>query len=67
MKFPEAHQIYGAKAIKETESALLIQTTRVENIWIPKSQIDERSEVCSEGDSGLLIISEWFARKEGLI
>jgi hypothetical protein len=35
--------------------------------WIPKSQIDDDSEVWKEGDSGDLVISEWIANKKELI
>jgi hypothetical protein len=30
--------------------------------WIPVSQIDARSQVRRAGDSGVLVVNEWFAR-----
>lgn len=36
-----------------------------EEIWIPKSQITDDSEVYKSGTSGELIVTEWFARKQG--
>ena len=38
-----------------------------EPIWIPKSQVDDRSEVYKSGDKGMMMISEWIAGKKGLI
>jgi hypothetical protein len=51
------------EAIKETDLALLCVVDG-EEIWIPKSVIDNDSEVQEEGDSGVLSVKEWFARKE---
>lgn len=50
----------------ETDRALLVVVKGAES-WIPKSVIDaERSEVAEKGDSGILLVAEWFAEKEGL-
>ena len=38
-----------------------------QTVWIPKSQIDDDSEVYREGDTGSLVISEWIAEEKGLI
>lgn len=35
-------------------------------IWIPKSQIDDDSEVFADDQSGKLVISAWLAEREGL-
>jgi hypothetical protein len=50
---------------KETPKALLVEIEG-EDFWIPKSVIDDDSEVHSEGDIGTLVVPEWFAEKEGL-
>lgn len=54
----------------ETEKAILVmfdEGPRMgETVWVPKSVIDEESEVQGTGDEGLLCIAEWFAEKEGL-
>lgn len=55
-----------AEALKETDAALLCLLDGKE-VWIPKSQIDDDSEVWEEGQSGDLVVTEWFATKEGLI
>lgn len=50
---------------KETEKALLIEPAGVENaeeynMWLPKSQIDPKSQINIMGDVGVLVISEWI-------
>ena len=35
--------------------------------WIPKSLVDDDSEVYKKGDEGDLVLPEWFAVKEGLV
>ena len=34
-------------------------------LWVPKSQLDDESELQHEGDEGVLIVAPWFARKLG--
>lgn len=52
---------------RETEKALLVNIDDTEEVWIPKSQIDDDSEVRKAGDSGTLVISDWIAREKGFI
>lgn len=61
----EVAEFEDAVAIKETERALLCRIDGKEH-WIPKSQIDDDSEVYQDGDEGKLVVSMWFAEKEGL-
>lgn len=49
----------------ETDKAILV-SIECEDYWIPKSQIDDDSEVYKKGTEGTLIISDWFAKKAGL-
>jgi len=51
---------------KETEKAIMFSSDG-EIFWIPKSLISDDSEVQGTGDTGTLIIHEWFARKAGLV
>jgi hypothetical protein len=51
--------------VKETDKALLCNI-HGEEIWIPKSQIKEDSEVFEEGTEGSLVISQWLASQKGL-
>lgn len=64
-----------AECLKETEKAILVRVGENPNfegfdgsfeLWVPQSQVDEDSEVWQEGDAGVLVLSEWFAQKEGL-
>lgn len=65
----EDFTIEGARAERETDIALLVvyeQGKRTVERWFPKSQITDDSEVWEVGHRGKLVISGWFARKEGL-
>jgi hypothetical protein len=55
-----------AQALRETDAALLCFIDGEEH-WIPKSQIDDDSEVFEEGHSGTLIVSEWIATQKELV
>jgi hypothetical protein len=59
--------IIPATIIRETEKAILCDVGKDKPAWIPKSMIDDDSEIREVGESGEITISEWFARKEGLI
>lgn len=37
-----------------------------ESVWLPKSQVDDDSEVYKKGTEGVLVISEWIAEQKGL-
>lgn len=52
---------------RETDKAFCVILEDGEQIWLPKSQVSD-SEAYQAGDKdGIISISEWFARKEGLI
>ncbi len=51
---------------RETDAAILCVVEGNE-MWIPKSQIDDDSEVYKKGTSGKLIVTEWIALQKGLI
>jgi len=57
-----------AKCIRETAKAILVDILEEDGDekWIPKSQIHDDSEVYGKGHEGRLIVSAWFADKEGL-
>lgn len=59
----------GAEAIGETEMALKVRLDDGREIWFPKSQIDDDSEVFdADGNStGTLVVSEWIALQKGLV
>lgn len=62
----EAIEIDVEEVTVETDKAILIWTDG-EAFWIPKSQIDESSEVQGKGDSGTLLIPEWLAKEKGIL
>lgn len=60
-----AVRIDDVECTKETDKALLCVIDG-KPVWLPKSQIDDESEVFAEGDTGTLVISEWIAGEKGL-
>jgi hypothetical protein len=50
----------------ETDNAILVEIEGEEH-WIPKSQIDDASEVYGRGHEGTLIVTEWIATQKGLV
>lgn len=64
MEEPEI--FFDVTVIAETEKALLCDIEG-EEIWIPKSQITDNSEVLEKGDKGMLIITQWIASEKGLV
>lgn len=60
------YEITGAKAIYATTDAIRVEADDFdEPQWIPRTQIEEDSEVYDLDTEGVLIVSEWFARKRG--
>ena len=56
-----------AKALKDSGASLLCNIEGDVEVWIPKSEIDEDSEVTEVGDEGNLVIPQWLAEKEELV
>jgi len=58
-----------AKCTKETEKAILVEAKDLPDgqAWIPKSVIDDDSEVYEKGHEGTLVVKSWFAEREGWI
>lgn len=58
----------NAVCTKQTYKAILVEAPEMndgEEIWIPKSVVDDNSEVYEEDTEGTLIIKEWFAELKG--
>lgn len=51
--------------IAETAKAIKVILPDNDETWVPKSQVDEDSEVYENNSSGTLIVTRWFADKEG--
>lgn len=58
-------RIDDVEAIRETDKALLCRIED-EEVWIPKSQITDDSEVYELGGEGTLVITQWLATEKGL-
>lgn len=64
----EKVEFENCQVLKETDKAIQVKfSDRVKLEWIPKSQIDEDSEVWVDGDAGKLVLSEWICKEKGLI
>ena len=60
------HNMGSAVCVRETEKAICCQVDILdEDVWIPKSQVHDDSEVWENAGEGDLIVSEWFAEKQG--
>lgn len=56
------------EGIAETDDAVLVEIPEFgREVWIPKSQIDDDSEVYKKDTTGTLIITEWLAIKKNLV
>ena len=62
----EGCEVADSECLGETESAIRVRTPD-KTVWVPKSLLDEASEVVGLGDKGNLVVAEWFAIREGLI
>jgi hypothetical protein len=62
------YSISKAECIRVTDKAILVEAEEFdEPIWIPQSQVHEDSEVWQKGQTGDLIVTDWFAEKQGWI
>lgn len=67
MNFAERADFPRASCQGETDKALLIHFDTGEQHWMPKSQIDDDSEVFERGHFGTFICSQWIAEQKGLV
>lgn len=65
-EFKEKVRIDDVEVIRDTDKAILCLIGG-EEVWLPQGQIDDDSECWQQGDTGLLVISEWIARQKGLV
>jgi hypothetical protein len=57
----------GCRALRATALALLVRFEDGKEYWVPQSQIDDDSEVYEAGGEGKLVVSHWWADKQGLL
>lgn len=58
-------EVEGAVLRQETDDALLVEVDG-EDVWLPKSQVLDRSGLREAGDVGCVTIPRWLARDRGL-
>ena len=63
---PDLARFEDVTALRETEMALLCEIDG-KQVWIPKSQIHEDSEVYKMGTEGELVIPQWLAEEKELV
>lgn len=61
-----AYEFENVEVVQETTEAILVQFPSRKETWIPKSQVTDDSEVWEDGQYGTLVVTDWFAEKEGL-
>ena len=64
----EGANVGKSVAVKESDKAVLVQIIEMEKeVWVPKSQIHDDSEVWKADQSGDLVVTNWYAEKQGWI
>jgi hypothetical protein len=58
--------IENALCTGETDKAIKVRLEDGEEMWFPKSQVEDDSEVYKKGTDGLLVISDWIAENKGI-
>lgn len=61
------HTIENVTCFSESSGAIRVSIPhrpKIITVWIPKSQIDDDSEVYKQGTNGKLVISDWWAEKK---
>jgi hypothetical protein len=54
------------ECVGETDKAILVNVPDLDDeVWVPKSQLDDDSEVYKLGTDGTLVVSDWLAEKKG--
>lgn len=66
-EFRDKVEIEDVFCERETAKAILVDLGSKGKKWIPKSLIDDDSEVYATGHTGTLVVPEWFAVKENLV
>lgn len=56
-----------ATALRETDAAILVRFDDGVEAWVPKSQIDDDSEVYAKDHDGTLIVTHWLATQKGWV
>jgi hypothetical protein len=63
---PDLARFENVTVLRETEKAILCEIDG-KQVWLPKSQIHDDSEVYKMGTEGELVISQWLAEEKDLV
>lgn len=66
-EFREKYVFEGTAIAKMGTPKALFVETDVGEFWVPKSQIDDDSDVHDSGHEGQLVVSEWWAKQKELV
>ena len=71
-EFNEKFHIQSCTVIRATDKAILVECPDFDSdIWIPKSQVDDDSEVWGDTadgrGTGTLVVSRWYAEQKGWV
>jgi hypothetical protein len=62
----ETYKVEDVVCTAESDAAIKVEGSDIgEPTWVPKSQIDDDSEVYAKGTEGTLIVTEWIAKQKG--
>lgn len=58
--------LHDCKCVAETDAAILVESPDLtKSEWIPKSQLDDDSEIFRKGHTGTCVVTEWLAEQRG--
>ena len=57
------------EVVAETDLAICVEGVLEDGMWVPKSEkiLSTDSECLKKGDTGTLVVSEWWANQKGLL
>ena len=62
----DTETVEGCSVQAETTKAILVRLPTGGDVWVPKSQIHDDSEVWKTGQTGDLVVSRWYAERNGI-
>lgn len=60
------YTVEDAVCVGESDLAIKVKAPEFDGaVWVPKSHVDDDSEVYAECHEGKLIVTEWIAKQKG--
>lgn len=56
-----------ARCTAVSPEAIMVTLADGKQLWVPQSQVHDDSEVYRKGDSGKLVVTEWWAQQRNLV